>query len=143
MVALVWIRVTIGRPPRKTNQPNRAAAEACRDFGLLVQDSLRKRISLASKVEGSAIFLRQSRCLRQTIGNKRVESEVEPIESPEAFLARLGEGLTQREGVDAGLEDILKTHILKAQPAQNAVAQAKDARSEERRVGKECRSRRW
>lgn len=56
-----------------------------------------------------------------------MESEVEPIESPEAFLARLGEGLTQREGVDAGLADILKTHILKAQPAQNAVAQAKDA----------------
>ncbi|MCK1606511.1 hypothetical protein IVB02_35240 [Bradyrhizobium sp. 166] len=35
--------------------------------------------------------------------------------------------MTQREGVDAGLADILKTHILKAQPAQNAVAQAKDA----------------
>lgn len=63
----------------------------------------------------------------QTIGDKRVESEVEPIESPEAFLATLGEGLTQREGVDAGLADILKTHILKAVPAQNAVAQAKDA----------------
>ncbi|UPJ68333.1 hypothetical protein [Bradyrhizobium sp. 191] len=35
--------------------------------------------------------------------------------------------MTQREGVDAGLADILKTHILKAVPAQNAVAQAKDA----------------
>lgn len=48
-------------------------------------------------------------------------------ESPEVFLTTLGESLTQREGVDADLADILKTHILKAAPAQNAVAQAKDA----------------
>lgn len=33
----------------------------------------------------------------------------------------------QREGVDVGLANILKTHILKAAPAQNAVVQAKDA----------------
>ncbi len=32
-----------------------------------------------------------------------------------------------KEGVDVGLADILKTHILKVAPAQNAVAQAKDA----------------
>ncbi|MCP3477946.1 hypothetical protein NLM33_48655 (plasmid) [Bradyrhizobium sp. CCGUVB1N3] len=56
-----------------------------------------------------------------------MEGEAEPAESPEAFLTALGEGLKQREGVDADLADILKTHILKATPAQNAVAQAKDA----------------
>ncbi|UPK31501.1 hypothetical protein [Bradyrhizobium sp. 195] len=56
-----------------------------------------------------------------------MEGEAETAESPEAFLTTLGESLKQREGVDAGLADILKTHILKAVPAQNAVAQAKDA----------------
>ncbi|MHB0790639.1 hypothetical protein [Bradyrhizobium sp. 5.13L] len=56
-----------------------------------------------------------------------MEGEAEPAESPEVFLTTLGESLTQREGVDADLADILKTHILKAVPAQNAVAQAKDA----------------
>ena len=56
-----------------------------------------------------------------------MEGEAETAESPEAFLTTLGESLKQREGVDAGLADILKTHILKAAPAQNAVAQAKDA----------------
>lgn len=30
-------------------------------------------------------------------------------------------------GLDAGLAEILKAHILKVAPAQNAVAQAKDA----------------
>ncbi len=39
----------------------------------------------------------------------------------------LGESLKQREGVDTGLAEILRTYILKAAPAQNAVAQAKDA----------------
>lgn len=56
-----------------------------------------------------------------------MEGEAEPAESPEAFFTTLGESLKQREGVDAGLADILRTHILKAVPAQNAVAQAKDA----------------
>ncbi|WP_377830865.1 hypothetical protein ACFKHW_39615 (plasmid) [Bradyrhizobium lupini] len=56
-----------------------------------------------------------------------MEGEAEPAGSPEAFLTTLGESLKQREGVDAGLADILKAHILKAVPAQNAVAQAKDA----------------
>jgi hypothetical protein len=56
-----------------------------------------------------------------------VEGEAEPADSPEAFLTTLGESLKQREGVDAGLAEILKTYILKAAPAQNPVAQAKDA----------------
>lgn len=60
-------------------------------------------------------------------GDRRVEDEVEPANAPDAFLKALGEGLKAKDGVDAGLADILKAHILKAAPAQNAVALAKDA----------------
>lgn len=60
------------------------------------------------------------------MGAKCVEGEAEPAESPEVFLTTLGESLKQRESLDAGLAEILKAHILKAAPAQNAVAQAKD-----------------
>lgn len=56
-----------------------------------------------------------------------VEDKAKPADTPDEFLTTLGESLTQREGVDAGLADILKTHILKVAPAQNAVTQAKDA----------------
>lgn len=53
--------------------------------------------------------------------------EAESVDAPEAFLEVLGESLKAKEGVDIGLADILKTHILKAAPAQNAVTRAKDA----------------
>ena len=53
--------------------------------------------------------------------------EVGSADTPNAFLEALGKGLKGKEGVDAALADILKTHILKAAPAQNAVALAKDA----------------
>ncbi|MBX3584607.1 MAG: hypothetical protein KF810_22250 [Rhizobiaceae bacterium] len=56
-----------------------------------------------------------------------MEDEAELVDKPDEFLEALGEGLKQREGVDVGLADVLKNHILKAAPAQNAVAQAKDA----------------
>lgn len=56
-----------------------------------------------------------------------MEDEVEAADTPDGFLKALGESLTGKEGVDAGMADILKTHILKAAPAQNAVAQAKEA----------------
>jgi hypothetical protein len=56
-----------------------------------------------------------------------VDSEAKPAETPEAFLNALGDSLKGKEGIDIGLADILKTHILKAAPAQNAVAEAKDA----------------
>lgn len=56
-----------------------------------------------------------------------MEGEAEPADSPEVFLTTLGESLKQRESLDTGLAEILKAHILKAAPAQNAVAQAKDA----------------
>lgn len=56
-----------------------------------------------------------------------MEDEADLADTPDAFLKALGESLKGKEGVDAGMADILKTHILKAAPAQNAVAQAKDA----------------
>jgi hypothetical protein len=57
----------------------------------------------------------------------RVEDDSNAVESPDDFLKALGESLKEKEGVDAGMADILKNHILKVAPAQNAVAQAKDA----------------
>jgi hypothetical protein len=56
-----------------------------------------------------------------------VEGEAEPADTPDAFLKALGESLKGKEGVDAGVADILKTHILKVAPSPNAVALAKDA----------------
>ena len=56
-----------------------------------------------------------------------MDNAAKPVETPEIFLKALGDSLTEKEGVDADLTDILRTHILKAVPAQNAVAQAKDA----------------
>lgn len=57
----------------------------------------------------------------------RVEDKAETADTPDVFLIALGESLKGKEGVDVGLADILRTHILKAAPAQNAVTQAKDA----------------
>lgn len=56
-----------------------------------------------------------------------MEDEAKSAETPEAFLDALGDSLKGKEGVDVGVADILKAHILKAAPAQNAIAQAKDA----------------
>lgn len=61
------------------------------------------------------------------MGDMRVGDEANVADTPDEFLNALGESLKGKEGVDAGMADILKTHILKAAPAQNAVAQAKDA----------------
>jgi hypothetical protein len=60
-------------------------------------------------------------------GDIRMEGEAEAADTPDAFLKALAESLKGQEGVDAGMADILEVHILKAAPAQNAVAQAKDA----------------
>jgi hypothetical protein len=57
----------------------------------------------------------------------RVDTEVKPIETPTAILDALGDDLGAKEGVDIDLANILKSHILKAAPAHNAVFQAKDA----------------
>jgi hypothetical protein len=56
-----------------------------------------------------------------------VESEAPPAETLEEFFNALENHLKGKDGGDVQLADILKTHILKAAPAQNAVAQAKDA----------------
>lgn len=56
-----------------------------------------------------------------------MEVQEEPEDTPDAFLRTLGENLKGKEGADTELGEILKTHILKVAPAQNAVAQAKDA----------------
>lgn len=53
--------------------------------------------------------------------------QADSSDTPDAFLKALGESLKGKEGVDAGLADILKGHILKTAPAQNAVVLAKDA----------------
>src|SRR4051812_27404051 len=56
-----------------------------------------------------------------------VSREDGPVETLPSFFDALGESLKGKEGADTSLADILKTHILKVAPAQNAVAQAKDA----------------
>lgn len=56
-----------------------------------------------------------------------MDGEAKPLETPDAFLRVLGESLKAKVGADIDLTVILTTHILKAAPAQNAVAQAKDA----------------
>jgi hypothetical protein len=57
----------------------------------------------------------------------RVEDKAETADTSDKFLIALGEILKGQEGVDVGMADILRTHILKAAPAQNAVTQAKEA----------------
>jgi hypothetical protein len=49
------------------------------------------------------------------------------VQTPEAFLKALADGLKEKEDIDTDLADILRIHILKVAPAQNAVAQAKEA----------------
>lgn len=51
----------------------------------------------------------------------------ESDESPAAFLATLGKHLSEKDGVDVDLADILRTHLLKVSPTQDAVAEAKAA----------------
>lgn len=60
-------------------------------------------------------------------GDRHVEETTEAADTPDAFLKGLGESLKGKDGVDADLATILKTHLLKGAPAQNAVTQAKDA----------------
>jgi hypothetical protein len=56
-----------------------------------------------------------------------MEGETTPTETPGEFFNALGDYLKGKEDTDVGLADILKAHILKTAPTQNAVAQAKDA----------------
>jgi hypothetical protein len=65
--------------------------------------------------------------ISNTVGGIHVELKANLIETTGEFLDALGDGLTRKDGVDVNLADILKAHILKAAPDQNAVAKAKDA----------------
>jgi hypothetical protein len=56
-----------------------------------------------------------------------VESKAKPMEMASSFLDALGDNLKRKDGVDVNLANILKTHILTAAPAQDAVAKAKAA----------------
>ena len=56
-----------------------------------------------------------------------MENQDKPVETPDTFLASLGDKMKGKEGVDIDLVKILTTHILKVAPAQNTVTQAKDA----------------
>lgn len=52
---------------------------------------------------------------------------VEEPETNEAFLKQLVETLRTAEGSDDGLVDVLAAHLLKVQPAANAVTLSRDA----------------
>jgi hypothetical protein len=56
-----------------------------------------------------------------------MEGSEMPAETPEAFLSELGKNLKGMGSQDEDLLEILKTHILKAAPARNAVTHASDA----------------
>jgi hypothetical protein len=51
----------------------------------------------------------------------------ESAKAASVFLAQLGDSLANQEGVDADLAAILKTHLLTASPAKDAVPRAKAA----------------
>ena len=53
--------------------------------------------------------------------------EKESDDSPAEFLADLAKQLSEKEGVDVGLADILVVHLLQGSPTPDAVAQAKAA----------------
>lgn len=56
-----------------------------------------------------------------------MNNESEQPDTPEVFLANLGESLQKKEGIDADLTEILRKHILTASPAKDAVTVAKAA----------------
>ena len=57
-----------------------------------------------------------------------MDGEEKSLETPDTFLKNLGERLKAKDGiVDTDLAAILTTHILKADPAANAVAVAREA----------------
>ena len=53
--------------------------------------------------------------------------DAQATDSREASLAELGTALGAQPGADAELATILAAYLIKADPAQNAVASAKDA----------------
>ena len=57
----------------------------------------------------------------------QMKGEAESVDSPAGFLTSLGKQLSEKDGVDVYLAEILRTHLLKVSPTQDAVAQAKAA----------------
>ena len=55
------------------------------------------------------------------------ETDGRTTETQDAYLAALGASLTAQVGTDAELANILATHVVKAEPAKDAVAVALDA----------------
>lgn len=51
-----------------------------------------------------------------------MDGEAELDDSPAGFLTSLGEQLSEKDGVDVDLAEILRTHLLKVSPTQDAVA---------------------
>jgi hypothetical protein len=56
-----------------------------------------------------------------------MNGEAESVDSPAGFLTSLGKQLSEKDGVDVDLAEILRTHLLKVSPTQDAVALAKAA----------------
>ena len=59
--------------------------------------------------------------------NEMTEQEADGTETPGEFLVNLGQALRERDDVDAGLAEIISTHLLTAKPTPDAVSQAKAA----------------
>ena len=55
------------------------------------------------------------------------EPDARMTETPEAYLAALGASLAAQVGTDAELASILATHVVRAEPARDAVAVALEA----------------
>ncbi len=53
--------------------------------------------------------------------------EGQAAETTQQFLEHLGKALAGKDGVDVALVEVLKTHLLRVDPAPDAVAQAKSA----------------
>ena len=81
----------------------------------------------APTISGFECMRRRSSKRSITESTKGGPMKKDPEDAPEDFLKSLGESLKQTEGVDVGLADIIKTHILVAAPPQNAVEQARAA----------------
>ena len=60
-------------------------------------------------------------------GSTVAGGDAQATDTPEVFLAKLGTALGAQPQADAELATILTAHLIKADPAQNAVASAKDA----------------
>ena len=59
--------------------------------------------------------------------NDSMGEGVDGTETPAEFLVSLGQALREQDDVDAGLAEIISTHLLTAKPTADAVSKAKAA----------------